>query len=102
AAVHHAPREPKGGDSAFETLAFFRRGHGPKKIAELRGLAPSTISSHLASFLQSGEIQSLERLVETSKLPPIRAAFEKLGYATLTTVKEHLGDAYSYEDLRYV
>jgi len=101
-AVHHAPREPKGGDSAYETLAFFRKGHGPKKIAELRKLAPSTISGHLASFIQSGEIQSLDMLVEPSKLAPIREAFQKLGYATLTEVKNHLGDDYSFEDLRYV
>ena len=101
-AVHHAPREPKGGDSAYETLALFRKGHDQKRIAELRKLAPSTISSHLASFVQSGEIQSLDRLVEKPKIAPIRAAFQKLGYATLTDVKNHLGDEYSFEDLRYV
>ena len=100
--IRHAPREPKGGDSAYETLAFFRKGHGPKQIAELRGLAASTISSHLASFIQSGQIASLDMLVEREKLAPIRAAFERFGYATLSEVKNYLGDEYSYEDLRYV
>ncbi len=102
AEIHHAPREPKGGDSAYETLALFRQGHDPKKIAELRGLSASTVSGHLASLVQSGHIASLDRLVDGSKLAPIRAAFATFGYATLTPVKEHLGEAFSYEDLRYV
>ncbi len=100
--VHHAPREPKGGDSAYESLNFFRNGHGTKEIAELRKMTAGTISSHLASFIQSGEIASLDLLVEPAKLAPIREAFQKFGYATLSDVKNHLGDAYSYEDLRYV
>ncbi len=41
-------------------------------------------------------------LVEPGKLPAIRKAFQKHGYATLSAAKEQLGDAYSYEDLRFV
>jgi ATP-dependent DNA helicase RecQ len=100
--VVHAPREVKGGNSAYETLAFFRRGHGPKKIAELRSLAMSTISGHFASLIQSGDIESLDVLVSEDKQGPIRAAFQKLGYATLTEIKEHLGDAYTFEEIRFV
>ncbi len=100
--VHHAPREEKGGDSVFDTLAYFRKGHAPKKIAELRALAPSTINGHIASLIESGNITSLDMLVEPGKLPAIREAFQKHGYATLSAAKEQLGDAYSYEDLRFV
>lgn len=100
--VHHAQREVKSGDSVFETLTYFRKGHSPKKIAELRSLAPSTINGHIASLIQNGDITSLDKLVEAAKLSPIRKAFQKHGLATLTTVKDELGDAYSYEDLRFV
>lgn len=100
--VSHAPREPKGGNSAFETLTYFRQGHAPKKIAELRMMAVSTVSGHLASMIESGQITSFDRLVEPSKLAPIRNAFQKLGYSTLTPIKEMLGDEFTYEDLRYV
>ena len=100
--VRHAPREEKGGDSVFETLTYFRKGHAPKKIAELRALAPSTINGHIASLIQNGDIESLDLLVDSSKLPAIREAFQKHGFASLTPVKEHLGDAYTYEDLRFV
>jgi ATP-dependent DNA helicase RecQ len=100
--VHHAPREVKGGDSVYETLAFFRKGHSPKKIAELRALATSTVNGHIASLIQSGHIESIDMLVEPAKHAPIRAAFKKHGYATLGTVKEHLGDNFSYDELRFV
>jgi ATP-dependent DNA helicase RecQ len=100
--VHHAPREVKGGDSVFETLTYFRKGHSPKKIAELRSLAPSTINGHIASLIENGDIESLDLLVDESKLSPIRKAFQKHGLASLTPVKEDLGDAYSYEELRFV
>ena len=100
--VPHASREVKGGDSVFETLTYFRKGHSPKKIAELRSLAPSTINGHIASLIENGDIESLDKLVDESKLAPIRKAFQKHGFASLTPVKEELGDAYSYEDLRFV
>jgi ATP-dependent DNA helicase RecQ len=102
AEIPRAPREAKGGDSAYETLALFRKGHAPKKIAELRGLAISTISGHIASLIQNGDIESLDMLVHQDKIEPIRAAFGKIGYATLTQIKEQLGDAYTFEELRFV
>ena len=100
--VAHAPREAKGNNSTYETLIFFRKGYGPRKIAEVRGLAASTVSGHLASLIQSGDIESLDILVSEDKQGPIRAAFGKLGYATLTEIKDHLGDAYTFEEIRFV
>jgi ATP-dependent DNA helicase RecQ len=100
--VRHAPREEKVTDSALETLVYFRKGYSPAKIAGLRGFSVSTIGSHLAALIQSGDITSLDLLVDESKLVPIREAFQKHGFASLTPVKEHLGDGYSYEDLRFV
>jgi ATP-dependent DNA helicase RecQ len=94
-------REPKGGDSALTTLALFKRGLSPKEIAANRDLAISTINGHLASLLEGGQIESLERLVEPTKAESIRAAFNK-GFATLTEIKEHLGDGYSFEEMRFV
>ncbi len=96
------PSEPKGGDSAYETLRFFRQGLGVKGIAEMRALAVSTIAGHLASLLQSGKIDSLMGLVDDCKIGPIRDAFQSHGFVTLTQVKEHLGDNYSFEEIRFV
>jgi ATP-dependent DNA helicase RecQ len=100
--VSHAAREPKGGDSAYESLALFKKGHSLQTIAELRAFSLSTIAGHIASLLQTGEISSLERLVADQKCAPIRAAFQKYGYASLLQVREALGADYSYDDLRFV
>ncbi|MDP4200454.1 MAG: DNA helicase RecQ [Bacteroidota bacterium] len=100
--VSHAPREPKGGDSAYETLRFFKQGLNLRGISDMRSLAVSTIAGHLASLLQNGDITSLTGLVEDRKIAPIREAFKQLGVATLTVVKEHLGEGYSFEEIRFV
>ncbi len=100
--VHHAPREEKVTDSAIDTLAYFRKGYSLAKIAGLRGFSVSTISSHLAALIQNGDITSIDSLVEPTKLAPIRAAFQKAGYAALGPVKEQLGDGFTYEELRFV
>jgi ATP-dependent DNA helicase RecQ len=100
--VHHAPREEKVTDSAIDTLAYFRKGYSLAKIAGLRGFSVSTISSHLAALIQNGDIKSIDSLVEPTKLAPIRAAFQKAGYAALGPVKEQLGDGFTYEELRFV
>src|SRR5207249_5232801 len=81
---------------------YFRKGYSPQRIAEARGLVISTISGHIASLIQSGEITSLDMLVEEQKIAPIREAFMKFGFATLSQTKEYLGGEYSYEDLRFV
>lgn len=102
ATVSHAPREPNATESAFETLRFFRQGLNLKGIAEMRALAVSTIAGHLASLLQSGKIDSLKGLVDDCRIGPIHDALKIEGIATLTEVREHLGDSYSFEEIRFV
>ncbi len=96
------PRQAIVSGSAFETLGFFKKGYSPAKIAGIRGFAVSTINTQIADLIRSGYIKSIDHLVEPSKLSAIREAFQTLGFTTLTAAKEHLGDAYSYEDLRFV
>jgi ATP-dependent DNA helicase RecQ len=96
------PRQVIISDSAFETLRFFQKGYSPAKIAGIRGFAASTINSQIADLIRSGHIKSLDLLVEPSKLALIREAFKKHGFETITAAKEHLGDAYSFEELRFV
>ena len=100
--VKHAPRVDQAPDSAQTTLAHFKRGLTPQQIAGELGKAISTVNTHIAALISIGQISTLEGLVPDDKLPAIRSAFAKHGYATLTPVKEQLGDNYSYEELRFV
>ncbi len=48
-------KRPKG-YSQRESLRLFREGNGIEKIAEIRSLAPSTVTSHLIEMAEIGEI----------------------------------------------
>lgn len=100
--VKHALPEPKGGDSAMLTLELFQRGDSPKQIAEERAFALSTIFGHIASLLQSGHLTSLERLVDDTKAAAIRTAMAQSNILSLTEIREKLGEAYSFEEIRFV
>ena len=87
-------------DNTRELLA---RGLTVEEIARERGLAPGTIIRHIELLTIRGEPVDV-----TPLLPPperrrrIEEAFDRLGYAQLGPVKEHLGDEYSYGDLTIV
>jgi hypothetical protein len=97
-----APPKPlaKGG-SALETREMFDKGMSLEEIAEARGLVLSTIEGHIAQYVKTGGI-SIDRLVSAEKLAVIQKAFEETPEPTLSTIKEKLGDDYTYGEIRMV
>lgn len=91
-------RETETKQQSFE---LFQQGHSTHKIAELRGLSPMTIEGHLAFYVQHGKIK-IDQLMNTSKIAPIQRAIEKAGANSLTRIKELLGDAYSFGEIKLV
>jgi ATP-dependent DNA helicase RecQ len=91
----------KGGDTRTETLTLYRSGKSMTDIAAERGLAAATIEGHLSYFVQTGEIDVLE-FVKEEKIPAIKDAVESYGYERLAPLKEILGDAYSYGEIKAV
>ena len=91
------------GETKRLSLQLFREGHPVAAIAEKRNLAISTIESHLASFITSGEI-TISELVPDEKLAIILKTIEELGHDTLAAnpVKEKLGNDFSYGEIRAV
>ncbi len=74
----------------------------PTEIAAARGLALSTIEGHLAEAIEAGQRLDLARLVPEEKRRAIEAAIANLGPLPLKTLREHLGEEYSYAEIRYV
>ena len=91
-------RETETKQQSFE---LFQQGNPIEKIADLRGLSPTTIEGHLAFYVQQGKID-LDQLVEPSKIQTIREAIKKTGGVALTPIKESLGDAFSFGEIRFV
>ena len=94
-------RPERDTDTKQQSFDLFKQGNPLEKIAELRGLSIVTIEGHLAFYVQQGKL-SIDKLINTSKIPAISEAIEKIGKGTLTPIKESLGDGYSFGEIKLV
>jgi uncharacterized protein YpbB len=97
------PAKTQKGDSNRTSLQLFKEGKSIAEIAAIRELALSTIETHLASFVRTGELD-VKELVAENKINIILQAVEELNLQTAATspVKEKLGDNFSYGEIRAV
>lgn len=97
-----APKPPKG-ETKRTSLQMFRAGQSISEIALKRELAYSTIESHLASFITSGEV-AIGELISGEKLAVIMKTIDELKHDTLAAnpIKEKLGSDFSYGEIRAV
>jgi len=90
------------GATALETLRLFQEGNGIPKIAALRNLAESTISSHLAQAVAHGMVNLAPREFYTEEEEMrIAAAAAQHGMDQLGPIHHALGGAISYEKLHF-
>jgi ATP-dependent DNA helicase RecQ len=88
--------------SQMLTLQLHQQGLSVAEIAQQRGFAVSTITGHLSELLEMNQPVALNKLVQADRQQIIIQAIEQVGDASLTTIKETLGDGYSYDELRLV
>ncbi len=99
------PREHAGQkqeSTVATTLQMQRQGLSIEEIAKARQLAQTTVVGHLCQAIEEGESVEVEELVSPERYRRIADAFSQLGNSALKPVKELLGDAYSYDDIRLV
>lgn len=84
------------------TLQFHQQGMSIEEIAQQRGYSPSTIINHLGELLEMKQPVDLNRLVSPELQQPIIQAIQTVGAESLKSLREHLGESYSYEDIRLV
>ena len=82
------------------SLMHFEEGMSIEKIAEERGLSPTTIQGHLCSFIATGEL-AVDRLVQDKEKQAAIAAVLSPD-KNLTQMKKQLGNDYSYGEIRAV
>jgi uncharacterized protein YpbB len=87
--------------SAAETFALYNREGDIGKVAQIRGLAISTIESHLVGFVKTGEL-AVEKVVDPDKMKVIIETSEKTGATSSSFLKNALGENYSYNEIRAV
>lgn len=87
--------------SATETLAMFKQMLTVELVAETRGLAISTIESHLLEFIKTGELE-IGAFMNAEKIAIVSAYMQSNPESKTTQVKSALGDDYSYNQIRAV
>ncbi|MEO0800971.1 MAG: DNA helicase RecQ [Cyanobacteria bacterium J06642_2] len=91
------------GQTYLDTLALHQQGLTVEAIAKQRELTPKTIYTHLVHLLAAGEAVNIDALVSPERQRQIFRAFYDLhSYASLTPVREYLGEGFSYEEIRLV
>jgi len=80
---------------------LFLGGQSVDAIALTRGLAVSTIESHLAQYVATGELD-VNRLVDPEKVRQITDFFATHDTTSMGAAKTALGDAVSFSELRLV
>ncbi|MFP5041202.1 helix-turn-helix domain-containing protein [Parasediminibacterium sp. JCM 36343] len=82
------------------TLRMFKEGIDPAAIAQQRNLAMGTVEGHLAQMVKTNEVD-IFKLMEAEKVNAIVKAIDTLNTDNASALLEHLGNAYSYSELRY-
>jgi len=85
-----------------QTLFLAKQGLSLREIATRRGLAESTIASHIESLFMLGDDVNIDGIVPKEKQTAIENALSSQGTQGLTPMKERLGNGYSYDELRIV
>lgn len=86
-------------DTKKVSLELFQSGKTIAEIAKERGLVETTISSHLAHFVKTGELDVFQFLSK-EKLEKILGHFKNTSDKNLTLAHEALGSEFSFGDLR--
>ena len=84
--------------NTFEMLAD---GLSPEKIASQRSLSTQTIYSHIAFFIERGDLQVID-FVSQSAYEEIQEAIEIVGTDRLSDIKDLCNDDITYNDIKMV
>ncbi|MGI8634830.1 MAG: helix-turn-helix domain-containing protein, partial [Segetibacter sp.] len=93
--------KPEKGESSRISLQMFKEGKSVAEISAERSLSQSTIESHLAGFVTTGEVDILD-LVDNATLEKVIALMEAEPELPHSGIKEKAGESVFYSDIRAV
>ena len=88
-------------DTKQISYELYLQGKSITEIAQERGLVTTTVEGHLAHYVGMGQLDIAE-LMDEEKITMIKQAFDEKGMENLKDIKEHLGEEYSYGEIRLV
>jgi ATP-dependent DNA helicase RecQ len=96
------PPVPLPTNTHMMTLQHYQQGLSIEEIAQKRGFTPRTIVTHLSELLEMKQPVDLNRLVSPERQKTILQAIQTIGADSLKTLRENLGEQYSYEEIQLV
>jgi ATP-dependent DNA helicase RecQ len=93
------PKAEKLTDTKQQTFELYKTGRTIPQIAAQRELSTSTIETHLAFFIETGELP-IDEFVTPEKFSAIEKVVRANGNKVLSPLKEILGDNYSYSEIK--
>ena len=84
------------------TLQLHQQGLSIQEIAHHRNLSESVVSGHLIKLIEMSQSVDINRLVSLPRQKAITEAIEAVGDTGLQIIYEHLGEQYSYDEIRLV
>ncbi|HEY0030805.1 MAG TPA: helix-turn-helix domain-containing protein [Bacteroidia bacterium] len=94
-----APKSEKI-DTKEESYKLYREGKTIEAIAKARSMVNTTIEGHLAHYVTKGIIPSAAFISDDKKNNIIKVS-KTLNTLQAGPIKQHLGDDYSYSDIRF-
>jgi hypothetical protein len=95
------PKKVSKGGSQMVTLEMFKDGKSIQDIANERELAESTITSHLAQFIATGELEAIQ-LMEENKFHELKDLMEKTKFEGFGELKNKIDNKFTYADIKIV
>jgi ATP-dependent DNA helicase RecQ len=86
----------------LQTCHLYLQGLDAMTIAQQRKMSISTIMHHLEVLIEAGQITDIDRLVAPADKEQIEQGIKEVGDVSLKAIREHLQEAYTYEDIRVV
>lgn len=87
-------------DTKEESFKLYSEGKTIDDIAKIRNMVPGTIENHLSHYVATGRIDSSVFLPKKKK-DEIIAVSRSLNTMQSGPIKQHLGEEYSYSDIRF-
>lgn len=97
----HRPQQTLS-ETLAATLALYQQGLNLAEIAQQRGIKATTVMTHLTELIELGEPISIDGWIDTEKQQTIRKAIAQVGALSLSLLREALGEAYSYDEIKLV
>lgn len=91
----------KKGDTQAETFRMFKEGKTIAEIAKERNLSVGTIETHLTGFVRWGDLK-IDEVVSREKIILIEPVLKEFSGRSIASVKQQLGDAISFGEIRLV